>query len=88
MSDLIITGVIDGDLSGGLPKAIQLTAVNDIADLSVYGVGSANNGNGGGVIELTFPPIALAAGTTIYISDESDSFTAFFGFAPDMITYL
>ena len=32
MSDLMITGVVDGSLSGGLPKAIQLFAVNDIAD--------------------------------------------------------
>ncbi|MCK0097305.1 endonuclease/exonuclease/phosphatase family protein [Yoonia sp. F2084L] len=83
MSDLMITGVIDGDLSGGLPKAIQLTAISDIADLSVYGVGSANNGNGGGVVEFTFPAIPLPAGTTIYIASETDSFTAFFGFPPD-----
>lgn len=83
MSDLMITGVIDGGLSGGLPKAIQLTALNDIADLSIYGVGSANNGNGGGAVEFTFPPVVLPAGTTIYIATETDSFTAFFGFAPD-----
>ena len=83
MSDLMITGVVDGSLSGGLPKAIQLFAVNDIADLSVYGVGSANNGNGGGAVEFTFPPVALAAGETIYIASEPDAFTDFFGFAPD-----
>ena len=83
MSDLMITGVIDGGLTGGLPKAIQLTALDDIADLSLYGVGSANNGNGGGVIEFTFPPIPLAAGTTIYVASETDGFVAFFGFAPD-----
>ncbi|MEJ8560076.1 endonuclease/exonuclease/phosphatase family protein [Yoonia sp. GPGPB17] len=83
MSDLMITGVIDGGLFGGLPKAIQLTAINDIADLSIYGVGSANNGGGSDGEEFTFPAIPLAAGTTIYIASEIDNFTAFFGFAPD-----
>ncbi|MEM9638682.1 MAG: hypothetical protein AAGA94_13620, partial [Pseudomonadota bacterium] len=83
MSDLMITGVVDGDLSGGLPKAIQIYALNDIPDLSIYGVGSANNGNGGGVEEFTFPADAIAAGTTLHISTETDSFTDFFGFAPE-----
>lgn len=83
MTDLMITGVIDAGLTGGLPKAIQLFAVNDIADLSVYGVGSANNGNGGGEIEFTLPNVALAAGSTIYVASDTDSFTDFFGFAPD-----
>ena len=46
MSDLKITGVIDGDLLGGQPKAIELTVINDIADLGIYGVGAANNGTG------------------------------------------
>ena len=43
---LIITGVYDGPLSGGTPKGIELFATADIADLSIYAVGSANNGGG------------------------------------------
>eukprot|EP00984_Skeletonema_dohrnii_P010390 scaffold4046_cov78-Skeletonema_dohrnii-CCMP3373.AAC.1 len=43
---LIITGVIDGPRSGGLPKAVELYATSDIPDLSSYGVGFANNGGG------------------------------------------
>ena len=43
---LKINDVIDGPLSGGLPKAIELLATADIADLSIYGIGSANNGGG------------------------------------------
>ena len=35
-SDLIITGVIDGPLSGGLPKAVEFFVINNIADLSAY----------------------------------------------------
>jgi len=45
-SDLIITAAFDGPLPGGDPKGIELYVVNDIADLSMYGVGSANNGGG------------------------------------------
>jgi hypothetical protein len=34
-SGLIISGVIDGPLSGGLPKAIELYAASDVTDLSI-----------------------------------------------------
>ncbi len=80
--DVIITGIVDGPLSGGTPKAIELCVVNDVADLSAYGIGSANNGNGGGTQEFTFPAGPASAGTFIHIASESDNFAAFFGFAP------
>ncbi|WP_299792515.1 endonuclease/exonuclease/phosphatase family protein [uncultured Marivita sp.] len=80
---LMITGVIDGPLSGGVPKAIQLYALADIPDLSIYGVGSANNGGGSDNEEFTFPAVALAAGSTLYVASEIPGFTDFFGFAPD-----
>jgi len=65
--DLVITGVIDGPLSGGLPKAIELYAVNDIADLSIYGVGSASNGSGSDDVEFTFPADSVPADSFIYL---------------------
>ena len=52
-ADLVITGVVDGPLSGGTPKAIELYATTDIADLSIYGFGSANYGGGSDGEELT-----------------------------------
>jgi hypothetical protein len=52
---IVITGVIDGPLSGGTPKAIELYIINDIADLSKYGLGNANNGGGTDGEEYTFP---------------------------------
>lgn len=52
-ASLVIAGVIDGDLSGGNPKAIVLLATADIADLSSWGVGSANNGGGSDGEEFT-----------------------------------
>ena len=81
--DLLITGVIDGPLSGGLPKAIEVYALNDIGDLSVYGLGSANNGGGTDGEEFTFPAVSVSSGQFIYVASASTGFEAFFGFTPD-----
>ena len=81
--DLVITGVVDGPLTGGLPKAVELYVANDIPDLSIYAVGSANNGGGTDGQEFTFPAVSATAGDFIYVASESIGFTAFFGFAPN-----
>ncbi|NEQ45428.1 MAG: hypothetical protein F6K00_18570 [Leptolyngbya sp. SIOISBB] len=78
---LIITGVIDGPLAGGTPKAIELFALADIPDLSIYGVGSASNGGGTDGQEFTLSGLA-SAGDFIYISFEATQFQNFLGFAP------
>jgi predicted extracellular nuclease len=82
-SDLVITGVIDGPLTGGVPKAVEIYVVNGVADLSTYGVGSANNGGGTDGQEFTFPAVGAAAGSFIYVASESTGFASFFGFSPD-----
>ena len=82
-TDLLITGVIDGPLTGGIPKAVELYVVNNIADLSIYGIGAANNGGGTDGEEFTFPADAATAGQYIYVATEAVEFTNFFGFAPD-----
>ena len=79
---MVISGVIDGPLSGGIPKAIEFYVISDIADLSTYGFGSANNGNGGGTQEYTFSGSA-SAGDYIFIASEAAGFNTFFGFAPN-----
>jgi predicted extracellular nuclease len=81
--DLVITGVVDGPLSGGVPKAIELYAVNNIPDLSVYGVGSANNGGGSDGEEFALPADSATAGEFIYIASEAVGFNGFFGFLPN-----
>ncbi|MDA7763008.1 hypothetical protein N8927_07430, partial [Crocinitomicaceae bacterium] len=78
-SSLIISGVLDGPLSGGTPKAIEFYAISAISDLSEYGFGSANNGGGSDGQEFTFPAISIPAGTYITVSSETDQFTAFIG---------
>lgn len=80
---LIITGVVDGPLTGGTPKAIEFYATGDIADLSEYGFGSANNGGGTNGEEFTFPADSVTGGSFIYVATNSTSFSDFFGFAPD-----
>ena len=82
-SDITITGVIDGPLSGGTPKAVELFVINDIPDLSVCGLGAANNGGGTDNQEFTFPSDAATAGSYLYVSLDTSQFNAFMGFAPD-----
>lgn len=80
---MVITGVIDGPLTGGTPKAIEFFVTANITDLSQYGFGSANNGGGSDGEEFTFPAVAATAGDFIYVASETTEFTNFFGFAPD-----
>lgn len=80
---IVISGVLDGPLTGGTPKMVELYVRQDIADLSLFGVGSANNGGGSDGEEFTFPEVAATSGSYIYVSSESTEFTNFFGFAPD-----
>ena len=86
-AQLAITTVFDGPLSGGVPKGVELQALSDIDDLSIYGVGSANNGGGSDGQEFTFPAVSVTAGTYIYLSSEATGFEAFFGFAPDYTSF-
>lgn len=85
-SNLIVTGVFDGPLTGGTPKAVEVYVVDDIADLSIYGFGSANNGGGSDGEEFTFPADAVVAGQYFYIATTTVEFNTFFGFDPDYVT--
>jgi hypothetical protein len=80
--EMVITGVIDGPLTGGLPKAVEFFVLKDIPDLSLFGFGSANNGGGSGGVEFTFPAVAVSAGTFITVATEATAFEQFFGFPP------
>lgn len=75
-ASLVIAGVTDGDLVGGNPKAIVLQATADIADLSTWGVGSANNGGGTDGVELTLSG-SVTNGQYIVITANADSTTFF-----------
>jgi hypothetical protein len=83
--NLVISGVIDGPVTGGLPKAIEFYALANIPDLSAYGFGSANNGGGSDGEEFTFPAVSVSQGTHLWVATESVTFTSFFGFAPNFV---
>jgi len=83
LAQLIITGVLDGPRTGGKPKCIELYALEAIEELSIYGVGSVNNGKGVSKKEFTFPEGSLDRGEFIYVSYEAEEFAQFFGFAPE-----
>ena len=87
-NSLVIIGVYDGPNTGGIPKGVELYALADIADLSLYGISSVTNGGGsnGSTIEFTFPADALTAGQSIFVATEATEFTNFFGFAPNYTT--
>lgn len=80
---LIISGVMDGPLPGGFPKCVEFYALEDIADLSIYGFGSANNGGGTDGEEFTFPSVALTAGDFYRVGTDSTEFFNFFGYYPE-----
>ncbi len=82
-ADLVLTAVFDGPLTGGQPKGVELYVLNDIPDLSIYGIGSANNGQGSDGEEYTFPPVSATAGDYLYLTADSAAFVDFFGFSPD-----
>jgi len=77
--DLIISGTIDGPLPGGFPKGIELYVVNDITDLSLYGLEKASNGaSSTGAQTYTFPADAYTAGEFIYVGTINDNAAAGF----------
>ncbi|MFM1932153.1 MAG: hypothetical protein RL226_1456, partial [Bacteroidota bacterium] len=76
---LVITAIFDGPLSGGTPKGIELYATQNIADLSIYGVGSASNGGGSQGLEFSFPADAVTAGSFIYVTSDATSINTFLG---------
>ena len=65
-ADLIITEVVDGTLSGGQPKWVEITNTGSAdVDLSLYSIGNMNNGGltlGGGSADVLGG--TLAAGTS------------------------
>ncbi len=77
---LTITGVFDASI-GSSPKGVELYVNQDIPDLSLFGIGSANNGGGTDGQEFTFPAVSATQGDFIYIvsSGQLADFSNFFG---------
>ncbi len=74
---LIISGVVDGNETGGLPKGVELVALQNIPDLSVYSIGRYTNGGSTLTAVTTLPSVALSQGSFFYITGTATS-DAFF----------
>ncbi|MDP4826606.1 MAG: hypothetical protein NWR73_02900, partial [Flavobacteriales bacterium] len=77
--DMLITAIYDGSLAGGNPRGIELYVVNDIPDLSLYGIGTAFNTTPSNGVDYTFPADAATAGTYIHVVKSAAEFNTYFG---------
>jgi len=82
-TDLTLKGVMAirwaTETDGNSGKAVHLRATADIADLSVYGIGVANNGGGSDSIEYRFPEMAVAAGEDVLLARDDAAILNYFG---------
>ncbi len=72
----------DGSGSNG-GKAIHLKVNKDIADLSIYSIGVANNGGGTDGEEFIFPAISVSEGDDILLAREKATLAGYFGACVD-----
>ncbi|MEQ8471482.1 MAG: hypothetical protein RIC35_09860 [Marinoscillum sp.] len=79
---LVLKGVLailwDGSGTNG-GKAIHLVVNSDIADLSIYSIGVANNGGGTDGIEFSLPSMALKEGEHVLLAREVNTISTYFG---------
>jgi hypothetical protein len=83
--DLELVGVMDFTIvdngygvNGAQGKAVHVVASSDISDLSVYGIGVANNGAGTDGQEYTFDAISVNSGDHILVSRSVQAMTDYF----------
>ena len=82
-AQLLISGIIDGPLPGGQPKAVELYATEDIADLSLYSLDVGANGTPSTSGSITLSG-SLQRGQFYYVANNSAGFQQYFGFAEDL----
>ena len=78
--DLELKGIIDFTVpsAGSDGKAIHVLATSDIADLSVYGIGTAGNGEGTDGLEYSFDAISVTAGDNILVARTLSAMESYF----------
>ena len=74
-----IVGVFDAQI-GSATRGVEIEVLSNIPDLSIFGIGSANNGGGTDGQEFTFPAESAQTGDLIYVinSGQLSAFQAFF----------
>ena len=75
-----MVGVLDLDVptGGSTGKAIHVKANQNISDLSIYGIGIANNGGGTDGQEYTFPSISLNTGEDVIVCRDTVAINSYF----------
>ena len=82
-AQLTLTAIVDADLSGGLPKAVEFYVSEDIPDLSIYEIALAANGAPSFGSAWSFPSVTATAGDFITITKDQANFNVYFGFSAD-----
>tara|TARA_Y100000385_G_scaffold222457_1_gene232369 strand:- start:97 stop:1281 length:1185 start_codon:yes stop_codon:yes gene_type:complete len=79
-NSLELVGVLDLDVptGGSTGKAIHVRALQNISDLSIYGIGIANNGGGTDGQEYTFPSINLNSGDEVIVCRDTVAINSYF----------
>jgi len=79
-NNLELVGVLDLDVptGGSTGKAIHVRALQNISDLSIYGIGIANNGGGTDGQEYTFPSISLNTGEDVIVCRDTVAINSYF----------
>ncbi len=78
-ANLELKGITDfiTPLAGSSGKAIYMVANGNIKNLSSYGIGIANNGNGSNGQEYRFPNLSVSAGSQIVVVRDSAALAAY-----------
>ena len=79
-NNLELVGVLDLDVptGGSTGKAIHVRVNQNISDLSIYGIGIANNGGGTDGQEYTFPSISLNTGEEVIVCRDTAAINSYF----------
>ncbi|MFA9213474.1 MAG: Ig-like domain-containing protein [Candidatus Methylacidiphilales bacterium] len=77
---LSLKGITDFRTSAGASsgKTIHLVADSNISNLSIYGIGIANNGGGSNGQEYRFPPIFVSKGSNILLVRDTAVIASYF----------
>ena len=88
-ADIIISEVVDGTLTGGTPKWVELTNTGAAdVDLAAYSFGNMNNGGttlGGGSAAVLTGTVAPGESFVLGYDNDNDPFNSVYGFDADFL---
>jgi hypothetical protein len=82
---MMIAGIFDGPLKGGKPKFIELVALQNIPDISMYSLSRFVNGSQDGKNNFSLEQIPVLQGDSIFVASDIPPFEEYFGFLPTHI---